>query len=188
MIEWKAVREATSRFLPQHAAAAAWKHRNMSHVEQDGLAPMPKDRGAEQGDVNGPLECSPALGMVAAETRRRVAAQQASGSLPWIIVDDPSELQRLQAEHTAKLQRVSNFQLGGPEQLTGDDGPRHALQEHGGLADLWHMDGGDVVCHPILLPSYLHEFDHAFTKVGAERKPTENGGLLLRGRQGCSTS
>ena len=32
MIEWKAVREATSRFLPQHAAAAAWKHRNMSHV------------------------------------------------------------------------------------------------------------------------------------------------------------
>ena len=35
MIEWK-------------AAAAAWKHRNLSHVEQDGLAPVPKDRGAER--------------------------------------------------------------------------------------------------------------------------------------------
>ena len=51
MFEWKAVREAASRFLPKHTAAAAWKHRNLSHVEQDGLAPMPKDRGPEQGDV-----------------------------------------------------------------------------------------------------------------------------------------
>ena len=60
MIEW-------------NAAAAAWKHRNLSHVEQDGLAPEPKDRGAEHGDVDGPLECSQALGIVAAE----MAAQQA---------------------------------------------------------------------------------------------------------------
>ena len=29
---------------------------------------MAKDRGAEQGDVDGPLECSLAPGMVAAET------------------------------------------------------------------------------------------------------------------------
>ena len=40
--------------------------------------------GAKQGDVDGPLECSLAFGMVAAETRRRVAAQQVAGSLPWI--------------------------------------------------------------------------------------------------------
>ena len=54
MIEWQAVREAPSRFLPKHTAAAAWKHRNVSHVEQEGLPPMPKDRGAEQGDVDAP--------------------------------------------------------------------------------------------------------------------------------------
>ena len=53
MIQWQAVREAASRFLPKHTAAAAWKHRNLSHVEQEGLPPMPKDRGAEQGDVDG---------------------------------------------------------------------------------------------------------------------------------------
>ena len=41
---------------------------------------MPKDRGAELGDVDGPLECSPALGMVAAERRGCVPAQQASGT------------------------------------------------------------------------------------------------------------
>ena len=58
MIERQAVREAASRFLPKHTAAAAWKHRNPSHVEQEGLSPIPKDRGAEQGDVDGPLECS----------------------------------------------------------------------------------------------------------------------------------
>ena len=46
MIEWKAVREATSRFLPKHTAAAAWKRRDVSHVEQEELPPMPKDRGA----------------------------------------------------------------------------------------------------------------------------------------------
>ena len=53
MIEWKAVREAASRFLPKHTAAAALRHRNLSHVEQEELAPMPKERGAEQGDVDG---------------------------------------------------------------------------------------------------------------------------------------
>ena len=34
---------------------------------------MPKDRGAEHGDVDGPLECSLALGIVAAEARPRVS-------------------------------------------------------------------------------------------------------------------
>ena len=52
MIEWQAVREVASR-SPKHMAAAAWKHRNLSHVKEE-PAPMPKDRGAEQGDVDGP--------------------------------------------------------------------------------------------------------------------------------------
>ena len=59
---WNAVREAASQFLPKRTAAAAWKHRNLSHVEQEGLSPTPKDQGVEQGDVDGPLECSQALG------------------------------------------------------------------------------------------------------------------------------
>ena len=73
MIEWKAVREAASQFFLKHTTAGAWKHRNLSHVEQKGLPPMPKDRRAEQGNVDGSLECSLAL---------------AAGSLPWIGVAD----------------------------------------------------------------------------------------------------
>ena len=129
MVQWNAVREAASRFLPKHTASV-WKHRSLFHVEQEGLAPMPKDRGAEQGDEDGPLECSLALGMVAAETRGRVAAQQASGSNPWIGVDDPSEPPpRLQADHAVRLEETANFQLGGAEKFTGADDPRHALEK-----------------------------------------------------------
>ena len=156
MIEWQAVREAAARFLP----STRQQHGNIDTVEQEGFPPMPKDRGAEQGDVDGPLECSLALGMVAAETRRRVAAQQASGSRPWIGVDDPSDVQRLQAEHAVRLQETANFQLGGPA-----DGPRHVPQKNGGLADLWYTDEGDILCHPILVPTYLQEFDVADAKV-----------------------
>ena len=61
------MREAASRFLPARTATVAWE--TSKHVSQ-----MPKDRGAEQGDVDGPSECSLALGMVAAESRGRVAA------------------------------------------------------------------------------------------------------------------
>ena len=35
------------------------------------------------------------------------------------------------------------------------------------------MDDGDILCHPILVPFYLQEFDVANAKVGAERKPTQ---------------
>ena len=109
--------------------------------------------------------------MVAPETRGRIAAQQAAGSLPWIGVDDPSELQRLQADHAARMQESANFQLGRPEKRTGAHDPRHVLQRNGGPADSCCMDDGDILCHPILVPSYLQTFDVANAKVGGERNP-----------------
>ena len=54
----------------------------------------------------------------------------------------------------ADCRKLANFQLGGPGKFTGSDDPRHALQKNGGLADLWYMDDGDTMCHPILVPSY----------------------------------
>ena len=44
-------------------------------AREEGVSPMPKDGGAEQGDVDGPLECSLALRMVAAEARGSTAAR-----------------------------------------------------------------------------------------------------------------
>ena len=54
-----------------------------------------------------------------------------------------------------------------------EDSPetRHVLQKNGGLADLWCVDDGDILCHPILVPSYLQALDVANAKVGAERNP-----------------
>ena len=143
MIEWKAVREAASRFLPKHTAAAAWKHRNLSHVEQEGLPPMPKDRGAERGDG------SLALGMVEAETRGSIAAWQAAA--PFL---------GSQADHAARSRASANFQLGGPEKLTHD--PQHArVAEKRRLGGSRYMDDGDMMCHPILVMPFLQDFDVA---------------------------
>ena len=125
---------------------------------------MPMDRGAEQGDVDCPLECSLGLGLVAAETRGRVAAQQASGSLPWIGFDDPSETQLLHVARAVRLQE---------EYFTGADDPIHALQKK---KEAWRTCGTwmmvtSCVTRSWLVPSYLHEFDDANTTVGAERTP-----------------
>ena len=124
---------------------------------------MPKDRGAEHGDVDGPVECS----MVAGST----AARQAAGTLLWIGVDDPTEEQRLRADHAARVQESVNFQPGGPEKLTGAHDPQHALQKSGGLADQWYMDNGDNMCHPTLVLLLLQDFDVVNAIVGAERNP-----------------
>ena len=55
--------------------------------------------------------------------------------------------------------------------ITGAGDSRHAPQKNGGLADSRYMDDGDVMCHPILVPCYVQEFDVANAKVGAERNP-----------------
>ena len=107
--------------------------------------------------------------MVVAEARGSIAARQAAGTLPWIGVNHSAEEQRLQADHAARLQESTNVQLGRPEKLTGAHDPQHALQKNRGLADLWYMDDGDVMCHPILVLSFLQEFDVDNAKVGAER-------------------
>ena len=156
MIEWQAVREAASRFLPKHTAAAAWKHRNVSFVEQEGLSPLPKDRGAEQGDVDGLLECS----LAEVEARGSIAARQLAGTHPWIGVNDYAEEQRLRVDHAARMQESANFQLGGPESSL-------VLR----LADQWYMDGGDIMCHPTLVLPSLQDFDVANARAGAERDP-----------------
>ena len=54
MIQWNAVRKEAGHFLPKHTATVVWQYRTLSHVEQDGLPPMPKDRGVEQGGGSSP--------------------------------------------------------------------------------------------------------------------------------------
>ena len=53
MIECKTVRKTAAHFFSKHTVTAELKHRNLSHVEQGGLSPMPKDQPS-QGP---PLTC-----------------------------------------------------------------------------------------------------------------------------------
>ena len=79
-LEWPSVRTATRKALPRHFAVASWKHHSMSQVEQPGVKPAPKARGAEQGDVDDPLECSLTLGKVASAARFQLYNAQRLGS------------------------------------------------------------------------------------------------------------
>ena len=113
---------------------------------------MPRDRGAEQGDVAGPFGCSLASGMVAAEARMCVDMQQAARTLTGIGAGDSLHERRLQDEQRNRRQWIRNFQLGGSEKLSRAT-IRDTLcrKETGGLADQWYLDDGDILCHPLLV-------------------------------------
>jgi hypothetical protein len=47
--------------------------------------------------------------------------------------------------------------------------PRHEVQAHGGLADYWYLDDGDILCDPLLVYHFLASFDGSNGEVGGER-------------------
>ena len=98
--------------------------RNLSFVEQGGIHPMPKERCAEQGDVDGPSDRSLALETVAAE-----AAGSRNPLLEWRA--RPSRRRKTSRQHS-RMQRIRSFQLGCLEKSIAGDDLRHALQENGG--------------------------------------------------------
>ena len=73
------------------------------------------------------------------ELDHRWRLKQATGTLPWIGVNDSAE------DHAARLQESANFQLA-PAKLMGAHDPRHALQKNGGLADQWYMNAPLGTC------------------------------------------
>ena len=124
----------------------------------------PKIVEQKKGDVDGPLECRLALEWW---QRKRVVA--------WLLGRREAAFHQLvlmtpQNSSACKQPETVNFLLGGQEKLTAND-PGHVLQKNGGLVDLWYMDDVDIPLHPILFPSFQHEFDVANTKVRPERNP-----------------
>ena len=67
-------------------SVAGWKHRALSFMEK-GVTSIPKDRGAERGDVDGPLVCSLALGV------SRSLKLNYLLRVPWIGVNSQEEWQ-----------------------------------------------------------------------------------------------
>ena len=115
MIEWNTVREAAGHFLPKHAATAGWKHRALSHVEQEGLLPMPKDRGAEQGDVDGPSGVQLGPGTGGGRDVRKHSRVAGGGHPPLNMLRD------------CRSQQTSS--LVAQKKVTGAHNPQHALKK-----------------------------------------------------------
>ena len=102
---------------------------------------MPTNRGAEQGGVDGPLQCSMTPGVVSAEARFHVGRQQAEGIVPSVGASVNEDVQIRQDDYQNNMLLLQNLQPGGPEKkLSGTGDPRHALQECGILADFWCLD------------------------------------------------
>ena len=174
-LEWPAIRAATLQSAPRHFAATCWKHAAASHVEQEGVAPTTKDRGAEQGDVDGSVECSVTLGGVAADTRSAVHAKQRNGELPWTV---PSQEEAAHAaeEFDQRGARVATWKALEPSQRREPGSqqriitsPAHEIQSGGGLLDIWYLDDGDILCDVGLVHTYLTCFDAENPKVGGDR-------------------
>ena len=82
MVGWTAVGNSASG-LPGHAAVAGLKYRAISFVEQEGVEPLRKDRGAEQGDVDGPERPGYVCGGSGSTAKRGRATF--SRHIPWVV-------------------------------------------------------------------------------------------------------
>ena len=71
---------------------------------------------------------------------KRGSAQETARILPWIGTGDSLHERRLRDEQRDRMQRIQNFQLGGPEKPM-----------NGGLADRWYLDDGDLLSRPLLV-------------------------------------
>ena len=94
----------------------------------------------------------------------RSKRQAASHGLVWRIHHRRTAIASRPRNQSAAISQL-------PAWRPGADDPQRALQKNVGLADLWYVDDGDIMCHPILVPSFLQEFDVGNAKVGAARKP-----------------
>eukprot|EP00969_Alexandrium_andersonii_P111960 4945146-Alexandrium_andersonii.AAC.1 len=77
------MRAALVATVPHLAAPTSWCQTRPSQVEQPGAEPHRKDRGAEQGDVYGPIRCGVSMAELNADTRDAMLVEQAAGILPW---------------------------------------------------------------------------------------------------------
>jgi hypothetical protein len=185
MLEWQSIRKAARDALPRHYAVASWKHLSTSQVEQPGITPAPKDRGAEQGDVDGPLECSLTLGKVASEARYEVHSAQRLGNLPW-ATDAGEDVRAAEVEYDQRRVQTTAWESTSPA-LRRDGGgagpiltdPRFEVQAWGGIADDWYLDDGDVLCDPRLVVPFLQCYDAADARVGGARNRAKTKVLYL---------
>ena len=132
---------------------------------------MPKNRGAEQGDVDGPSDCSARLGMVALEARLRVAEQQALEPSPGSAHKTQQTQEEFKMNNATGCSKSKTFSSAAQKNSSALTIRDMLCKKNGGLADQWYLDDGDIICHPLLVLPYLQAFDTANAEIGAERNP-----------------
>ena len=174
--EWTAVRKAMLEELPLLAPTTAWKHSIPSEVEQPDVQPQYKNRGAEQGDSLGPIEASAVIAKGAREARNEVHQLQAVGTLPWFADSEatpaPDDQESPSAHRRAK---VAEHEARAPHQklLLAEPlkhvHPDHEVRKAGGMVDVWYLDDGTIMLHPIFVCPYLRAFDSLKARTGGRR-------------------
>ena len=168
---------ASSKILGFVAEAAnqtaGWTH--VSHVEQDRLPLMlSKDRVAEQGDVDGPLECGLALEMVAVEARLRRCRHNKPLALSLGLVPTTQwKNHDFKLNTTVRCSKLEITQWVAQKnilELTTRDMPRRKTEDSQTFGTLTMVTSSVTILYR---PSYLKEFDAATEKT-EQAKPTED--------------
>jgi hypothetical protein len=167
-VDWQASRAATASRLPDRSSSIAWKQSHESRVVSSEGAKAVKTRGAEQGDVDGPLEASLVLGGVACRARQSTHELQCGGVLPWPAGADAAEAEE-GVRATAVAASTWRTSSSGVERDDRFSHPLDAVAAGGGIADVWYIDDGTVVCDPALGFQYLTQFDRSSRETGCSR-------------------
>ena len=144
MLEWRAIGTAVRASLPRHHAVACLKHAAMSFVEQLDIGPVGKDRGAEQGDVDEPLECSLTLGQVASAARMDIHKRQRNRELPWVSACGGSVEESIaHLDYEERITKAAAWDVATPAAKREVDGrralitdPRHEMLQ---ILGTWMM-------------------------------------------------
>ena len=87
-LEWAAIDASTRRRVPQLAPWTSWCHSQPSAARLPSGVHISSDRGAEQGDPLGPLQCALVLGDVMAAVFAAFGTDAASRLRGAWFVDD----------------------------------------------------------------------------------------------------
>lgn len=175
-LEWDSIREAVTSEAPELGGWIGWKHSQTSHVEQQGIPPTNKDRGAEQGDTCGPVEAGICLSQLGRRARQEVHARQLTGEAPRAALEEePGREDVFEQAYRVQERAVREWEAKAPidKHVPGNEGrgnhPGNKVQAGGGIVDVWYLDDATIMTRPWLVSGYLRAYDRLTTEQGGRR-------------------
>ena len=158
----------------------AWKHAQPTRVHRESAEPFLSDRGTGQGDVDAPMEASMVQGSVARGARRETYAQVCAAEEARCA---SSEIASCLTEWE---RQVRDWECRDDSMDTADESPQmrwqhpaNRIARDGHLMDVWYLDDGTIVAHPLLGVAFLEAFDRQSQRPGSERNRTKTKAAFL---------